>query len=175
MASALCWKIHCGVQCAHLLCNCNNTCSLCLALTSLWVYCMLGYSGKWHHYSVGNSLWCIECRFTMQWQQYLLPVSYSLFKTLPYVLLLSSSGFAYWRETICSLRITLRIGWPCVWGIVPCVWGVMGGVCYTHAVLGLRIYYACTFRVSVPSTVDVFCCWPGLKGEGLPTTDYNVL
>ena len=36
---------------------------------------MLGYSGKWHHYSVENSLWCIKCTFTMQWQQYLLPVS----------------------------------------------------------------------------------------------------
>ena len=85
MALSVCWKIHCGVHSAHLLCNGNNICCLCLAFTSLWVYCMLGYSGKWHHYSVENSLWCIECRFTMQWQQYLLPVSYSLFKTLPYV------------------------------------------------------------------------------------------
>ena len=32
-----------------------------------------------------NSLWCIECRFTMQWQQCLLPVSYSLIKTVLYV------------------------------------------------------------------------------------------
>ena len=54
MASALCWKIHCGVSSAHLLCNDNNTCCLCLAFTSLWVFCMLGYSGKWHHYSVGK-------------------------------------------------------------------------------------------------------------------------
>ena len=44
---------------------------VCLAFTSMWVYCMLGYSGKWHH----QSLWCTQCTFTMQWQQYLLPVS----------------------------------------------------------------------------------------------------
>ena len=77
MASSVCWKIHCGVKSAHLLCNGNNTFCLCLAFTSLWVYCMLGYSGKWHHYSVENSLWCIECTFTT-----VVPVSYSLFKTL---------------------------------------------------------------------------------------------
>jgi hypothetical protein len=41
MASALCWKIHCGVQCAHLLFNGNNTCCMCLVvitLQSLFVY-----------------------------------------------------------------------------------------------------------------------------------------
>ena len=41
MASALSWTIHCGVQCAHLLFNGNNTCCMCLVvitLQSLFVY-----------------------------------------------------------------------------------------------------------------------------------------
>ena len=38
MASTLCWKIHCGVQCAHLLCNGNNSCCLCLAFTVRFIY-----------------------------------------------------------------------------------------------------------------------------------------
>ena len=75
MASALCWKIHCCVQCAHLLFNGNNTCCLCLVVITLqllFVYtCTHGYSGKWHN----QSLWCIQCTFTMQWQHQLLPVS----------------------------------------------------------------------------------------------------
>ena len=76
------WCIKCTFTMHYAMTTMFVAC-VCLAFTSLWVYCMLGYSGKWHHYSVENSLWCIECRFTMQWQQYLLPVSYSLFKTLP--------------------------------------------------------------------------------------------
>ena len=46
------------------------------------VYCMLGYSGKGHQHSVENSLCCMKCTFTLQWQQYLMPVSCSLSKTL---------------------------------------------------------------------------------------------
>ena len=38
MASALCWKTHCGVQCAHLTCNDNNSCCLCLAFTVRFIY-----------------------------------------------------------------------------------------------------------------------------------------
>ena len=62
---------------------------------------MLGYSGKWHHYSIEDSLWCIECTFTMPWQQYLLTASCSLFKTLTsnYIKYTSSHGY-FLQQTV---------------------------------------------------------------------------
>ena len=76
---ALCWKIHCGVQCAHLLFNSNNTCCLCLVvitLQPLFVYsaCMdiLG-NGIISHFGVysahllcnGNNSCCLCLTFTI--------------------------------------------------------------------------------------------------------------
>ena len=91
---------------------------VCLAFNSLIVYCKLGYSGKWHHCSAENSLWCIECRFTMQWQQYLLPVSYSLFKTLPYVhcpysVLMLSLWCPYFKKKLFSKHTSSAV--QCYW------------------------------------------------------------
>ena len=78
--SALCWKIHCVVQCAHLLCNGNNTCCLCLVVItslSLFVYtaCMdilgNGISSHFGVYSAhllcnGSNSCCLCLAFTVR-------------------------------------------------------------------------------------------------------------
>ena len=98
---------HFGVYSAHLLCNGNNSCCLCLAFTVRFIYkhqlpmvledstaenplylfvviilqTLYEYTACLDNLGNGiisvleNSLWCIKCTFTMQWQQYLLPVS----------------------------------------------------------------------------------------------------
>ena len=116
------YKVHIYNAMATILVACVLLSLLCAFAACLVI---LGNDYHYHqnHYSVENSLWCIKCTFTMQWQQYLVPVSYNVFKTLNKQLYQLHQSWFTITATCVWVKLSIvhfGINAPSLW----CVYGV---------------------------------------------------